>query len=79
MLDWFNNKVGDLVSGKVLKVSEFGLLINTVGVRGVGTSSIMGCQEVEEVEKGDTVAKVVIYVEPMAKVCRLVAMPSLKE
>jgi len=62
---WSSNKVGDLVSGKVLKVSEFGLLVNFEGVKGVVTNSNIGGQVVEE---GDTVAGVVIFVDHMAKV-----------
>merc|ERR1711892_1205830 len=43
---WSSNKVGDLVSGKVLKVSEFGLLVNFEGVKGVVTNSNIGGQVV---------------------------------
>merc|ERR1711892_270671 len=62
---WSSNKVGDLVSGKVLKVSEFGLWVNFEGVKGVVTNSNIGGQVGEE---GDTVAGVVIFVDHMAKV-----------
>jgi hypothetical protein len=49
--------VDNFVSGKVLKVSEFGLLSNAGDLKGVVTNSYMGGKEVEE---GDTIAGVVI-------------------
>ena len=39
--------VDNFGSGKVLKVSKFGLLINAGGLKGVVTNSNMGGKEVE--------------------------------
>jgi len=71
---WSTHKVGDLVSGKVLKVSEFGLLVSVEGVKGVVTNSNMSGQAVVE---GDTVAGVIIFVDHMAKVVEISCESSL--
>merc|ERR1719233_2367656 len=71
---WSSHKVGDLVSGKVLKVSEFGLLVSVEGVKGVVTNSNMSGQAVVE---GDTVAGVVIFVDHKAKVVEISCESSL--
>jgi len=71
---WSNHRVGDLVSGKVLKVSEFGLLVSVEGVKGVVTNSNMSGQAVVE---GDTVAGVIIFVDHMAKVVEISCESSL--
>ena len=63
--DWSINIVGNFVSGKFLKASEFGLLINAGGLKGVVMNSNMCGKEVEE---GDTIAGVVTYVYHLAKV-----------
>ena len=65
MSDWSINIVGNFVSGKVLKASEFGLLINAGGLKGVVMNSNMCGKDVEE---GDTIAGVIIYVFHLAKV-----------
>ena len=57
--------VDNFGSGKVLKVSKFGLLINAGGLKGVVMNSNMCGKDVEE---GDTIAGVVLYAYHLAKV-----------
>jgi len=65
---WSSHKVGDLVSGKVLKVTDFGLLVDVEGVKGIVTNSNMDGKIVEE---GDMVSGVIIFVDHMAKVVEI--------
>jgi len=62
---WATNKVGDLVAGKVVKVTEFGLLLDVSGVKGVVTNSNLNEQTMAE---GDIVSGVIIFVDHSANV-----------
>jgi len=71
---WCPHKVGDIVTGSVTSVTEFGLLCDLAGVKAVVTNSNKAASELTE---GSSVTGVVIFVDSRAKVVELSCQPDL--
>jgi len=70
---WSQTKVGDLISGIVTEVTDFGLLIDIDGTKGIVTNS----NREKEFVEGDSISGVVIFVDSLAKVLEVSCQTSL--